>query len=162
MLDFCGASLLRATPLTLHSNVYLMPPATARLRWWFIGRRTADRASLATSLALIGSLYPGATQGLCQLSRGHVLFFRTVPPAITLVNGWVNEKRLRPRITGSTLPHQWADRFITGSPPSITARYFSAGPSDSTSRWTPCPPEYYKVVASGSSWLYPAFAFVPV
>src|SRR5215469_12413356 len=51
-------------------------------------RRTADRASLATSLALIGSLYPGATQGLCQLSRGHALFFRTVPPAITLVNGW--------------------------------------------------------------------------
>ena len=27
-----------------------------------------------------------------------------------------------------------------GSPPSITARSFSASPSDSTSRWTPCPP----------------------
>src|SRR6516164_11620671 len=25
-------------------------------------------------------------------------------------------------------------------PPSITARYFSSCPSDSTSRWTPCPP----------------------
>src|SRR5580693_560080 len=37
-----------------------------------------------------------------------------------------------------------ADRFIAGSPPSITARYFSSGPSDSTSRWTPCPPEYNK------------------
>jgi hypothetical protein len=34
-----------------------------------------------------------------------------------------------------------ADRFISGSPPSITARYFSSCPSDSTSRWTPCPPE---------------------
>src|ERR1700686_1535355 len=38
----------------------------------------------------------------------------------------------------------WADRFILGITPSITARYFSAGPSDSTSRWTPCPPKYSK------------------
>ena len=36
-----------------------------------------------------------------------------------------------------------ADRFIAGCP-SITARCFSASPSDSTSRWTPCPPEYHK------------------
>ena len=28
-----------------------------------------------------------------------------------------------------------------GLSPSITARYFSSCPSDSTSRWTPCPPE---------------------
>src|SRR6266481_7442018 len=41
----------------------------------------------------------------------------------------------------------WADRFILGVTPSITARYFSAGPSDSTLRWTPCPPEY------GKQWL---------
>jgi len=34
-----------------------------------------------------------------------------------------------------------ADQFICGVAPSITARSFSAGPSDSTSRWTPCPPE---------------------
>src|SRR5271170_4228840 len=26
----------------------------------------------------------------------------------------------------------------------ITARYFSSCPSDSTSRWTPCPPKYSK------------------
>src|SRR5260370_30980950 len=37
-----------------------------------------------------------------------------------------------------------ADRFILGITPSITARYFSAGPSDPTSRWTPCPPKYSK------------------
>src|ERR1700686_5167175 len=37
-----------------------------------------------------------------------------------------------------------ADRFILGITPSITARYFSAGPSDSTSRWTPCPPKHCK------------------
>src|SRR6266852_134383 len=28
--------------------------------------------------------------------------------------------------------------------PPLAARYFSAGPSDSTLRWTPCPPEYGK------------------
>src|SRR6266699_337463 len=41
------------------------------------------------------------------------------------------------------LAHLWP----TGSSwvsPSITARYFSAGPSDPTSRWTPCPPKYCK------------------
>src|ERR1035437_2783313 len=38
----------------------------------------------------------------------------------------------------------WADRFILGITPSITARYFSSCPSDSTSRWTPCPPKYSK------------------
>src|ERR1700690_3240244 len=37
-----------------------------------------------------------------------------------------------------------ADRFIVGAAPSITARYFSSCPSDSTSRWTPCPPEDYQ------------------
>src|ERR1700691_919099 len=34
-----------------------------------------------------------------------------------------------------------ADRFIVGAAPSITARYFSSCPSDSISRWTPCPPQ---------------------
>src|ERR1700731_2825028 len=53
----------------------------------------------------------------------------------------------------------WADRFILGITPSITARYFSSGPADSISRWTPCPPEYRHAVASGRSWLCPAFAF---
>src|SRR5262249_28717534 len=50
---------------------------------------------------------------------------------------------LRLRNADSTLPHLWP----TGSswvPPSITARYFSSCPSDSISRWTPCPPKYYK------------------
>src|SRR5215472_14213481 len=34
-----------------------------------------------------------------------------------------------------------ADRFIVEVAPSIRARYFSSCPSDSTSRWTLCPPE---------------------
>src|SRR3981081_1318880 len=55
-----------------------------------------------------------------------------------------------------------ADRFILGLPPSITARYFSAGPSDSTSRWTPCPPKYSKrrpQVGLGCARLSPSCPF---
>src|SRR5215472_10063957 len=37
-----------------------------------------------------------------------------------------------------------ADQFIFGVAPSITARSFSACPSNSTSRRTPCPPENCK------------------
>ena len=53
---------------------------------------------------------------------------------------WWGE-RLRLRSAGSTLPHLWPTGSSSGWPPSITARYFSAGPSDSISPWTPCPPE---------------------
>src|SRR5437588_2688473 len=44
-----------------------------------------------------------------------------------------------PNEAGSTDPHHWP----TGSSrfPSITARCFSSCPSDSTLRWTPCPPK---------------------
>jgi len=42
------------------------------------------------------------------------------------------------------LPHLWPTGSSSGQPPSITARYFSSYPSDSTSRWTPCPPESCK------------------
>ena len=41
----------------------------------------------------------------------------------------------------------------------ITARYFSSSPSDSTSRWTPCPPEYCEMAASGPPWLVSSFRF---
>src|SRR5689334_1950194 len=58
-----------------------------------------------------------------------------------------------------------ADRFILGITPSITARYFSAGPSDSTSRWTPCPPKYSKrwlQVSLGCVQLSPSCPFRPL
>src|SRR5271157_1040228 len=58
-----------------------------------------------------------------------------------------------------------ADRFILGITPSITARYFSAGPSDSTSRWTPCPPKYSKQwlqVGLGCVQLSPSCPFGPL
>jgi hypothetical protein len=58
-----------------------------------------------------------------------MLFFRTVPPAITLVR-WVNENafviisQTRPCPTFGRPVHHWVS-------PLIAARYFSAGPSDS-------------------------------
>jgi len=70
------------------------------------------------------------------------LLFRAVPSANTLVR-WVNEYafalelRARPCPTFGRPVHL---RF----PSSITARHFSSSPSDSTSQWTPCPPENNK------------------
>jgi hypothetical protein len=42
-------------------------------------------------------------------------------------------------MAGSTLPHPRPTGSSSGWRPSITARYFSSCPSDSTSRRTPCP-----------------------
>ena len=67
------------------------------------------------------------------------MFFRTVPPANTLVR-WVNENAFVSEV--QTRPCPTLGRPVhLGLSPSITARYFSPCPSDSTSRWTPCPPE---------------------
>ena len=57
------------------------------------------------------------------------------------------------------MPRLWPTSSSSGSSPSITARYFSSYPSDSTSRWTPCPPEDRRLVASGPPWLVSAFRF---
>src|SRR5919106_6339761 len=66
-----------------------------------------------------------------------------------------------PPESGLDLAPPWADRFINGVAPSITARYFSSCLSDPTSRWTPCPPEYRKKVAPGPPWPSPTFALGP-
>src|SRR5215471_4568794 len=63
-----------------------------------------------------------------------------MPSANTLVR-WVNENAFAFIVQARPCPTLLADRFISGSPPLITARYFSSCPSDSTSRWTPWPPE---------------------
>ena len=57
------------------------------------------------------------------------------------------------------MPRLWPTGSSSGSPPSITARYFSSCPSDSTSRWTPCPPESCRLVAPGPPWLVSGFRF---
>ena len=67
------------------------------------------------------------------------MLFRTVPSAHTLVRG-EDGLRLRRRSADSTWTPLWPTGSSSGLPPSITARCFSASPSDSTSRWTPCPP----------------------
>src|SRR6267142_1365094 len=74
---------LRRPPSPTHSGRRLLGHAVFAALQVLFSRRTTDKASLAISLALIGSLTP-----------------------------------------------------------SITARYFSSCPSDSISRWTPCPPKY--------------------
>ena len=82
--------------------------------------------------------YPGATRERDEPSWGHVQIFRTVPLANTLVrrvdkNAFAAIVPARPcPVFGRPIHH--------GVAPSITARYFSASPSDSTSRWTPCLP----------------------
>jgi len=76
-----------------------------------------------------------------EISWGHDVFFHSVPAAHTLVRG-VNGIRLRRHSADSTLPPLWPTGSSSGWLPSIPARSFSAGPSDSTSRWTPCPPRF--------------------
>ena len=56
------------------------------------------------------------------------------------------------------MPHLWPTGSSSGQPPLITARYFSSCPSDSTSRWTPCPPESYQLL-SGQRGITPAFGY---
>ena len=57
------------------------------------------------------------------------------------------------------MPHLWPTGSSYGVAPSITARYFSSCPSDSTSRWTPCPPVVLRQITNvgPSPWLYPPF-----
>ena len=102
------------------------------------GCPTTRKTSLPTSLFAYRVTYSGATQKPCEFSWGHVQIFRTVPSAHTLVrwedeNAFASIVQARPDpIFGRPVHHRVA--------PSITARYFSSCPSDSTSRWTPCPP----------------------
>jgi hypothetical protein len=54
------------------------------------------------------------------------------------------------------LPHLWPTCSSSGSPPLITARYFSSNPSDSGSLRTPCPPP---TCAAGRQGITPAFGY---
>jgi hypothetical protein len=90
-----------------------------------------------------------------EISWGHDVFFRSVPAAHTLVRG-VDGRRLRRHSADSTLPPLWPTGSSSGWLPSIPARSFSASPSDSTSRWTPCPPRLPSGPASRYSrfWIW--------
>src|ERR1700736_1349049 len=54
---------------------------------------------------------------------------------------WVDENAFASIVQARPCPTFGRPVHLRGVPPSITARYFSSCPSDSTSRWTPCPPE---------------------
>jgi hypothetical protein len=78
--------------------------------------------------------------GRYQVSLGHARLFPTVSPAHTVVR-WGGTLCLRLHSAGSTIPHLGPTGSSVGWLPSITTRWFSASPSDPTSRWAPCPPE---------------------
>ena len=82
--------------------------------------------------------YPSATRKPCESSWGHAVIFHTVPPANTLVR-WVDENAFASIVQARPCP-TFGRPVRPGMAPLTTARYFSANPSDSTSRWTPCPP----------------------
>ena len=85
--------------------------------------------------------------------------FRTVPPAITLVR-WVNENAFVFKAQTRPCP-PLADRFILGFPidygPVLLLMPFRSHLTVDT-----LPSEQLLAVAPGPSWMYPAFAFVPV
>jgi len=143
LASFLSPFRLRRLSFPAHSAADCSVTRFVAPLWVLHSRPPTDRASLAVSLSLMGSLTPGATRRLDQSSCGHLLLFRAVPSANTLVR-WVNELRLRLRSTGSTLPHLWPTGSSSRWPSLITARHFSSCPSDSTSQWTPCPPENCK------------------
>ena len=82
----------------------------------------------------------GATRGPAEVSQGHALVFRTVPSAYTLVR-WVDESAFASILQARPCP-TFGRPVRHGVAPSTTARYCSANPSDPTSRWAPCPPQF--------------------
>lgn len=114
----------------------------------------------ALSSAGVPRFRPSRPFGRYQVALGHPRLFPTVSSAHTVVR-WGGTMRLRLHSAGSTIPHLGPTGSSWGCLPSITTRWFSASPSDPTSRWAPCPPESCERVASGPPWLCPAFAFVP-
>src|SRR5713226_1573576 len=102
-------------------------------------RPSTDRASLATSLSLIGPLTPASSRD--PVSPPEVTCCSSVPchPQSPWYGGCMRTP-LPPwcRLDRS---HLWPTGSSLGRPPLITARDFSSCLSDSTSRWTPCPPK---------------------
>src|SRR5215510_3038425 len=94
----------------------------------------------ALSFAGVALSRPYLPLGRYQVSLGHPRLFPTVSPAHTVVR-WGGTKRLRLHSAGSTIPHLWPTGSSVGWLPLITTRWFSASPSDPTSRRAPCPPK---------------------
>jgi len=85
-----------------------------RFRYYSAVRRLA-KLRITISLALIGSLTLAASQRLSQSSWGHVLFFRTVPSANTLVRR-VNENAFASIVQARPCPAFGRPVHLRGSP----------------------------------------------
>ena len=109
-LPFC----LRPPPSPTHSGRRSLGHAVLAALQVLFGGPTTDRASLPTSLLLIGLLTRVAPRP-CQSSWGHTLFFRPVPSANTLVR-WADENAFASTVQARPDP-PWADRFIIGVAP---------------------------------------------
>ena len=154
LLGLSRKELIRAIGLTRSRAVSLRPPcrptspahpaaalAVERLspsvRYYSVVRLLA-RHRLPLRRQTYRSAYLGASRGPCEVSWGHVWLFRTVPSAHTLMR-WVDGNAFAPIVQARPCPI-FGRPVHHGIAPSITARYCSSYPSDSTSRWTPCPP----------------------
>ncbi len=111
----CRPSCLRPPPSPTHSGRRSLGHAVLAALQVLLSGPTTDRASLPTSLPLIGLLTPAVLRRPCQSSWGHAPFFRPVPPANTLVR-WVNENAFASIVQARPVP-PWADRFIIGVAP---------------------------------------------
>ena len=83
-----------------------------------------------------------------------------MPSAITLVR-WENENAFVPEVQTRPYP-PLADRFIWGVVPLDYGPVLLRRPFGFHLAVDTLPSEVQQAVASGQSWLYPAFAFVPV
>ncbi len=117
-------------------------------------RRSDSSKSIAFHFALAYRVaYPTAPGTLRGLPRSRTsLPHRAVRTHLGTRSG---RDRLRLHSAGSTLPPLWPTGSSSGQPPSTTARCFSASPSDSRSRGTPCPP----FCSKGQRGITPAFGY---
>jgi hypothetical protein len=134
------SSCLRPPPSPTHSSRRVRGHgAFATLQVLFSGP-TTGRASRPISLPLIGLLTPAPAGD--PASPPEVTPCSSVPcrPHTPWSEGRMDTAfvAIVPTRPG---PPLWPTGSSLGQPPSITARYFSASPSDSTPRWTPCPPQ---------------------
>ena len=98
-LPFC----LRPPPSPTHSRRRSLGHAVLAALQVLFGGPTTDRASLPTSLPLIGLLTPVFSQRPCQSSWGPTLFFRPVPSANTLVR-WADENAFASTVQARPCP----------------------------------------------------------
>jgi len=131
-------------------------------RAWGTTRQSDYSPGIASHFALAYRVtYLGATREPCEFSRGHALFFRTVPPANTLVR-WVNECAFASIVQARPCPTFGRPVHLRGSPhrlrPGTSPHALRIPPRDGH----PALRSNTSSVASGPPWLCPAFAFVPV